>query len=134
MANLRSRPLTVLLAVLAFVVATGCTSTSSKGPSAAPAGVKQPIWNDYCAQKAALLRTIQQTLNGALSAASLVPLLNGIEQSINGDASAASNPTTTSQFRALAAGIDSVKVAVSTGAEPDYTQITSVLTTIPTCK
>jgi hypothetical protein len=133
MANLHVRPLTVLLAVLVFVTAAGCTSSSNKGPSAAPAGVKQPIWNDYCVQNAALTNTIQQALNGTLSAASLVPLLNGIEQAIDRDASAASNPTITSQFQALATGIDSVKSAISTGAEPDYTQITSVLTTIPTC-
>jgi len=133
MATQHLRRLTVLLAVFVFVAVTGCTSSSNRGPSAAPAGVTQPIWNDYCAQNAVLLKTIQQALNGALSAASLVPLLNGIEQSIDRDASAASNATITSQFQALAAGIDSVKAAVSTGAEPDYTQITSVFTTIPTC-
>ena len=132
MATLHFRALTVPFAVIAFVAATGCASGSSTGSSAAPAGVKQPIWNDYCRQNAAVTNTIQKALNGSVSAAALVPLFNGIEQAIDRDASAASNPIT-SQFQALAAGIDSVKSAISTGVEPDYTQITSVLTTIPTC-
>jgi hypothetical protein len=133
MTSVHLRPLIGLLALLAFVATTGCTRGSSPGTSAAPTGVTQPIWNDYCRQNAAVIKTIQRALNGTLYAASLVPLFNGIEQAIDRDASAASNATVTSQFQALAAGIDSVKSAISTGAEPDYTQITSVLPNIPTC-
>jgi hypothetical protein len=132
MSNIGLRPFIVVLAVLALGTAAGCGKGSSGGTSSPPAGVKQPVWTDYCARNASLTNTIQQALNGALSAAALVPQLNGIEQAINQDATGSPDPTK-SQFQALANAIDAVKVAVTNGVEPNYGQITSAFGPIPTC-
>ena len=132
MANIGLRPLTVVFVVLALGTAAGCGKGSGGGRSSPPAGVKQPVWTDYCARNTSLTKTIQQALNGTLSGAALVPQLNGIEQAINQDATASPDPTKT-QFQTLANAIDAVKVAVTNGVEPNYGQITSAFGSLPTC-
>lgn len=132
MPKLSLRPLAAVLAVLALAAA-GCGGKNSSGGfSSPPAGVQAAIWTDYCTRNASLTSGVQQALNGTLSAAGFVPLLNGIEQSITKDANGTQDPTKT-QFHTLASAIDGVKVAVSTGVEPDYTQITAAIAPIPTC-
>ena len=132
MANTGLRPLTVVLAVLVLGTAAGCGNGSGSGSSSPPAGVQQPVWTDYCARNASLTKTIQQALNGSLSAAALVPQLNGIEQAFNQDATASPDPTK-SQLKTLATAVDGVKVAVTNGVEPNYGLITSAFAGIPTC-
>jgi hypothetical protein len=123
----------VLVGAIAALALTGCGKSSGKGFSSPPPGVAAATWNDYCRQSASLTSSIQQALNGQLSAASMAPLLNGIEQAIDKDAAASTNQTITTQLQALATAIDGVKNNISSAIEPDYTSITSTRAGIRTC-
>lgn len=108
------------------------TSAPATSSPSHPAGIDSSVWDDYCVHGSSLISTLQDAEKGVNTTAETVSRLTGAQNGIAGDATAAKEPLR-SQMQAVADAIGRVKVAISNGDTPDYSEVVTAVQALPSC-